>query len=346
MILDLARFVAAERPYWSQLEALLDRMESDTHHPLTLEEAWRLHHLYQRTSADLARMQTFSGEGELRQYLDWLVLRAYAEIHESRGRFTMKPWRWVTHGFPVAFRHHLRAFQLCVLLTLAGMMFGAIAVRVDPEAKAALMPFSELQITPAERVAQERASRGQTIAGHEARFSAELMTHNTRVALTTLALGVTFGFGTVIILFYNGIVLGTVGMDFIGAQQTPFLLGWLLPHGVIEIPAILISGQAGLVIASAMMGWSTRVTRAERLRRIGNDVAMLALGAGLLLVWAGLVEGFISQYHDPVLPYSWKIAFGTMEALLLCLYLSRAGRPASPPGPREETQEVQRTVDS
>ena len=38
------------------------------------------------------------------------------------------------------------------------------------------------------------------------------MTHNTQVALMTLALGMTFGFGTVVMLFYNGVILGAVAL--------------------------------------------------------------------------------------------------------------------------------------
>ena len=45
-----------------------------------------------------------------------------------------------------------------------------------------------------------------------------------------------------------------------------------------------------------------------------------------MLVWAGLVEAFVSQYHEPVLPYALKIAFGIVEAFLLILFLSRAGK--------------------
>jgi len=44
-----------------------------------------------------------------------------------------------------------------------------------------------------------------------------------------------------------------------------------------------------------------------------------------MLVWAGLVEAFVSQYHEPVLPYGSKIAFGLIEALLLTTYLARSG---------------------
>ena len=98
--------------------------------------------------------------------------------------------------------------------------------------------------------------------------------------------------------------------------------------GVIEIPAILLGWQAGLVIAHALIGWGDRRSRAERLREVSSDVVLLAAGMAVMLVWAGLVEAFISQYHEPVLPYGLKIAFGSVEAALLTLYLARAGGQA------------------
>jgi uncharacterized membrane protein SpoIIM required for sporulation len=151
------------------------------------------------------------------------------------------------------------------------------------------------------------------------------MQNNIRVALLTIALGMTFGFGTLVLLFYNGVILGAIVYDYIHGGQTIFLMGWLLPHGVIEIPAILVGGQTGFVIAYALIGWGSRISRAERLRAISRDVVTLAGGAALMLVWAGIVEAFLSQYHEPVIPYGAKIAFGLVEAALLTLFLSRAG---------------------
>jgi len=46
----------------------------------------------------------------------------------------------------------------------------------------------------------------------------------------------TCGLGTIILLFYNGVILGAVVVDYILAGQATFLLGWLLPHGSFEIP--------------------------------------------------------------------------------------------------------------
>jgi hypothetical protein len=49
-------------------------------------------------------------------------------------------------------------------------------------------------------------------------------------------------------------------------------------------------------------------------------------GFAVLLIWAGLVEAFLSQYHEPVIPYNLKIAFGMVELILLILFLTKSGR--------------------
>jgi uncharacterized membrane protein SpoIIM required for sporulation len=325
MILDVARFVEAERPHWNDLAKTLDRMEQLPNERMSIDEIERLHALYQRASADLASVSGMASEGELRRYLEWLVGRAYAEIHESRERQRFRPWRWFTREFPRTFRRRSKAFQLSVALTIAGTAFGALAVRFDPDARDVLMPFEGLRIAPSERVANERLMKGKQLAGGKGTFSASLMTHNTRVALTTVALGLTFGFGTVVILFANGVMLGAVAIDYVMGGEGIFLMGWLLPHGVIEIPAILVAGQTGLVIAHALIGWGSRLSRAERMRAVMRDVVTLSGGAAVMLVWAGIVEAFLSQYHEPVIPYGSKIAFGIVEAALLTLFLARAG---------------------
>ena len=152
------------------------------------------------------------------------------------------------------------------------------------------------------------------------------MTHNTRVSIFTLALGITFGIGTAIMLFYNGVILGAVAVDYILAGEAKFLLGWLLPHGTIEIPAILLAGQAGLILAGALIGWQQSLSLKMRLRIISSDLVTLIGGIALMLVWAGIIESFFSQYHEPVLPYEVKITFGLVELVLLTFFLSRSGR--------------------
>jgi uncharacterized membrane protein SpoIIM required for sporulation len=336
MIIDLQRFVQSERATWSELEKLLDQLETGAMKRRTIAELQHFHLLYERTAADLARLTTFSAEPETRRYLETLIARAYGEIHETRERRRrLHPLRWFFHTLPQTFRRHIRAFYLSVAITIVGALFGAFAIAFDPTAKPVLMPFEHLLQDPAKRVAQEERLRGEAdspadrLSGRKSSFSAQLMTHNTRVSVFTMALGVSYGVGTTIVLFFNGIMIGAIAVDYVRAGQTKFLLGWLLPHGVIEIPAILIAGQAGLMLAFAMIGWGRRVPLATRLREISSDVVTLIFGVACLLVWAGFIEAFLSQYHEPVIPYELKIGFGLVELTLLVLFLSRSGRNSS-----------------
>lgn len=332
MIIDLQRFINAERPGWTELERLLDRLEADPGSRMTLEELERFHLLYARTAADLAKITTFSSEPETRRYLEALVARAYGEIHETRerpGRYA--PLKWFFQTLPQTFRRHVRAFYLSVAITLAGCAFGGFALALDPAAKPVLMPFPHLQQDPSERVAEEESATRDRLTGHKTSFSAFLMTHNIRVSIFTLALGMTWGIGTFVILFYNGIMVGAVSVDFVLAGQSKFLVGWLLPHGAVEIPAILIAGQAGLMLAMALIGRGQRLPLGARLRAVSKDLVTLVFGIGLLLVWAGFVEAFLSQYHEPIIPYSAKIVFGLVELVLLFLFLAKSGSTQSPP---------------
>ncbi len=327
MIVNLEKFVRDERPKWEKLDAALQAMANDPWRELPLAEARELELLYQRAAADLARLSTYAAEPEARAYLEQLVARGHAEIHGARsetGRFRVLAW--LARTLPQTFRRRGNAFRLALALTVAGTLFGGAAVSLDPDAKDVLMPFSHLHGDPRERVAHERESRGAELEDRKARFSGMLMTHNTQVSLTVIALGMTWGVGTLILLFYNGVVLGAVAADYILAGQTVFLFGWLMPHGVIEIPAILVAGQAGFVLAGALLGRGKRETLAKRLRAAVPDVITLCFGAAIMLVWAGVVEAFFSQYHEPVLPYAVKISFGVIELAALIWYLGFCGR--------------------
>jgi len=325
MILDLAHFLRQERPFWTELEKKLERLASDPQRKMSVEEISRLYYLYQRASADLVKLNTFASENALKTYLETLVANAYGEIHggtEKKRRFRPIHWFWFT--FPNTFRRQSRAFGLSLLLTLVGAGFGGGLLLVAPDTKDILLPFSHLHGDPSDRVAEEEAA----LESHDGKsqFSAMLMTHNTKVAIFTMASGLSWGIITLVILFYNGIILGIVSLDYILAGESVFLAGWLLPHGVIEIPAILMGGQAGFVLAKALIGWGSRDRLRIRLRQITPDLATLIVGVGLMMVWAGIIESFLSQTHEPAIPYVVKIGFGLLELTLLVGYLAFAGK--------------------
>src|SRR5260221_13865955 len=111
MIIDLPKFVASERSQWAALEAVLNKLENDSGQKMPLDQLRQFHYLYERASADLAKLATFSSEPQTRRYLESLVARAYGEINETRQK-QRRPslLALVFPTPPPTLRRHLHAF--------------------------------------------------------------------------------------------------------------------------------------------------------------------------------------------------------------------------------------------
>jgi uncharacterized membrane protein SpoIIM required for sporulation len=327
VILDLDRFQLQERPRWIALESLLSDFESRPDRLLKPAEAELLQELYAQTAADLNRVTHGALAPELRQYLERLVARAYAELYYARPTRSelWQPRRWLRlfTAFPEAFRRQSRYFALALLITLLGAALGGLAVHFDPASLDVLLPADYLR-NPGVRVHQEENGQNRHLNSvqTEAAFSAQLITHNIEVSLLAAGLGVTFGIGTALLLFENGLLLGAVAVRYTQRGFELFMTAWLLPHGAFEIPSILIAGQAGFYLARLLL----RRREDRDMRQSIREWLVLIAGLALMLVWAGLMEAFFSQHHAPVLPYGFKVAVGGAELILLTLYLLLIGR--------------------
>jgi uncharacterized membrane protein SpoIIM required for sporulation len=327
VILDLERFQAQEQPLWSQLESLLTQLESRPDRLLKPAEAEQLQELYAQTAADLNRVTHGALAPELKRYLERLVARAYAELYYARPARSelWQPRRWlrIFTAFPETFRRQSRFFALALLVTLLGSAFGGLAVRFDPAAVDVLLPADYLR-DPRMRVGNEEKGQNRHLdsAQIEAEFSAELIKHNIEVSLLAAGLGVTFGVGTALLLFENGLLLGAVAVRYTQQGFGLFVTAWLVPHGAFEIPSILVAGQAGFYLARLLL----RRREDRNMRQSMREWLLLIAGMALMLVWAGLMEAFFSQHHAPVLPYGFKVAVGAAELVLLTLYLLFTGR--------------------
>jgi uncharacterized membrane protein SpoIIM required for sporulation len=326
VILDLQRFQAQGRPRWNDLESLLATLEGRPDRKIKPAEAERLQELYAQAASDLNRITHGSVAAEPRQYLERLVARAYGELYYSaptQSTFGQpRSWLKIFISFPEAFRRHRRYFALSLLITILGCTLGGLAVRFDPAAVDVLLPADYLR-NPGERVHDEEQGKTETKSAQtEAMFSGQLIKHNIQVALLAAALGVTFGVGTALLLFENGVLLGAVAVRYTQQGFGLFVTAWLLPHGVLEIPSILIAGQAGFYLARIML----RRKEDRNVRESMHEWLLLIAGLAMMLVWAGLMEAFFSQHHQPVLPYGFKIAVGVAELALLTVYLLATGR--------------------
>lgn len=327
-MMDLNRFVADRRPRWQRLAELLDRVDRAGLAALAAEEADELFSLYRLTSSDLNFVQTQTGNPAVLDSLEHLVARAYAHVTPPRRLQPLRTyWRIMRHEFPGLMRRERKLLALATLGMVAGVLLGFVGTMVEPDTSLVFVsafPY-HLSQSPSERVAEleamERAGRGQIeTTGEHARFTAELFTHNIRVTIFGFALGLTLGVGTMIVLFYNGCILGSLAYLYYDDAVMTFFIAWVGPHGAIELPCILFGCTAGLMLARAQLNFEHGTTW-QQIRAMRPALIHILVGTATLLVIAGVIEGGFSQVNEPTLPYPLKIAVAVLLFVGLAAYL-------------------------
>jgi uncharacterized membrane protein SpoIIM required for sporulation len=327
--MDLASFLQQRRSDWRRLEEILLLVEGSGLSSLDDEQAVEFGRLYRRAASDLNQAQTFVSGEATERYLNDLVARAYLAIY---GKTRVDPWglaRYLFWGYPAVFRRYLPQFLLASLLFAAGAVFGYLASMYDKEAaRAYLLPANMPTIQPAGEGEGEAAPLYTT--DQLAEFSAYLFTHNVSVSLVAFALGITLGLGTAWLMFYNGVLLGALGAVFVEAGQLTAYATGVLPHGVLEIPACLIGGAAGFVLAQGILR-ARPWPRSEELARAGKQAVLMLFGCVPLLAVAGCLEAGVARAPDWFLGKGLKLAVAGVFALLFLAYMLLLGwgRPAT-----------------
>ncbi|HZR08387.1 MAG TPA: stage II sporulation protein M [Myxococcales bacterium] len=316
----LARFIEERRPRWNRLETLLEEaQESETR--LGPERLQELVLLYRSACTDLNRARTLTANPELIGGLNQLIGRAYRIVYRRRrsGRIDLK--RFFLREVPATFHRRSRWFSLAAAALLAGAAVGFAAVIVNPAYAAALIPGQFFVERPAARVehAEKGNERIESLRDATA-FGAYLYTHNIQVSFLTFALGALSFAGGIVLLFYNGLILGAVAAQYLIDGAGTFFVAWVGPHGALEIPAIVFAGAAGLLSGNALL-MPGETGRVAALRDAFPAVFRILCACAVLLVCAGLIEGSFSQMSARSVPYAVKIAVAAALFAAMCTWL-------------------------
>ncbi|MFN0099558.1 MAG: stage II sporulation protein M, partial [Gemmatimonadaceae bacterium] len=154
-----------------------------------------------------------------------------------------------------------------------------------------------------------------------------VIANNLQVAFLAFAAGITAGLLTCVVLVSNGFSIGAV-LGLYGSKGIfGLIMKFIAPHGVLELTAICIAGGAGLLVGAAFLIPGDR-PRKRALIENGRRAVTLVAGATLLLLVAGIIEGFVSPI--PWWPLELKLIVSAGTGVLLYVYLRQgAGLTAS-----------------
>ncbi len=153
-------------------------------------------------------------------------------------------------------------------------------------------------------------------------FATSLFTHNSQVSILAFALGFAFGIPTMILAVQNGASTGAMFAAFAPHGLGWGFFAWLMIHGTTEIMAIALAAAAGIHIgrAVAFPGERTRMAAAQEAGRRG---AIVMIGVFLMLLVAGLLEGFGRQL---IRDDTARLAIGGTMLMIWTLYFTFGGR--------------------
>jgi uncharacterized membrane protein SpoIIM required for sporulation len=269
--------------------------------------------------------RSISLDQNLLEYLESLASRAYLAVYGVRKGLFAAVQDFFARRFPCAVRAHLPHILLAAALFVGGAVAGFELTARDPDRFYAFVDPGMAQgrgpSSSAEslrKVLYDQGDRGET---HKV-FSMFLFNHNAGIGLLAFAVGFAGGVVSAWLLFSNGLVLGAFGAIYARHGLSLDLWGWLLPHGTLELSAVVLCGGAGLALGQALV-FPGQEPRLACLARRGREAAVIALGSVALFFVAGLFEGIFRQR---VLDVHVRYAVAALNGSLLLAYLALAGR--------------------
>jgi uncharacterized membrane protein SpoIIM required for sporulation len=318
-----ATFVERRTASWNQLDALLTRAGRRGVRSLAPAEVEEIGRLYRAVTSDLAYADGRGFDRRLIFYLNRLVGRAHAYVY---GGAAVSGWRRIvrffTHDFPSEFRRSFGYIALCSAITVAAAVVSYVLVRTSPGNAYAILPDALVPETIKKSLHDSNFAFDPSTSPLA---STEIITNNIRVAIAAFSGCVTLGVGTIYIILFNGLMLGSVGALFTNAGFGADFWATVAPHGVIELTAIQVAGAAGLLLSAAILA-PGRLRRRDALADAGKRAGVLILGVCAMLCVAGTIEGFYSPLRLPPAP---RIAVGVITGIGLIVYFSLAGRDST-----------------
>jgi uncharacterized membrane protein SpoIIM required for sporulation len=312
------RFIDQRKTAWQRLEDLLKLLDRSSLRRLHREEVRELGRIYRRTASDLAIARAESRDPRLINYLNSLVIRAHGRIYQADAQGGSRIKNFFTREFPRTFRRTWRYTAVSFSVFALFSVIGFLGTKYDPE-------FSELLgVPPAfrEMYIETKTHWWEDLNEANQVGASAIATNNIQVTIYTFAFGAMFGVGTLFYLAYNGANIASVVALTYRAGFGKDLVTFMVGHGVIELSCIFIAGGAGLLIGSALL-MPGDLSRADALKSRGLDAVRLMMGVAVLLVVAGIIEGFISP--API-PAAIKFSVAAITGLALYSYLLLAGR--------------------
>jgi uncharacterized membrane protein SpoIIM required for sporulation/uncharacterized RDD family membrane protein YckC len=311
-------FAARKRAKWAEFQQLADRAARHGLDSFASQELPDFAARYREVAADLARARTYGVDDATLEHLERLAAAGHNALYRDERGTWRRVWEVLARECPAAIRQARGYVAVASLSFLLPAVAGYQLMRDQPALALDLLPeiMIERADAGAERIAEGR--RYVDVALEDRPLIASgIITNNVRVAIACFAGGIFLGVGSLALLGYNGLSIGAAAGHFANRGLLGYLLEFILGHGLLELFAIWVAGAAGYLLGRSLVSPGD-LSRGDALVLSGRTAVRMVGAAAVLLVVAGLIEGFISAGEGDV---TFRAAASAGSLAFLAAYL-------------------------
>jgi uncharacterized membrane protein SpoIIM required for sporulation len=306
---DTDAFIAVHRPQWERLGELTRARTLDA---AGIDE---LIALYQETATHLSTVRSTNPDPALTARLSLLVHRARLRITGTRTPLWKHARTFLWEDLPAALYEARWAVALATVIFLVSAVVTGIYFGTDPVARNLVLPES------AQRSLTQRDFVAYYFEGEASGFAAQVWTNNAWITVQAVVFGVT-GIWPLIMLLQNGVNVGLSGGVMAAHDGLDTFFVFLLPHGLLEITAVLVGAGAGLRTFWAWVRPGS-LPRLWALSRAARALVTVAIGLVPVLLISGFLEAFVTPSS---LPPAVRIGLGALAWAAFLVFMLGRGR--------------------
>ncbi len=280
-----AQFVKRNAEKWNAIE----QSQSTT---LTKQNPDTLVDNFIELTDDLSYARTFYPDANVTRYLNGLAAQTHRGLMQNRRDDRSRIRTFWQYELPLLFGQSHRLLAVSALVFATACALGWLSAAHDNTFVRLILGDGYVNMT------LENIKKGDPLGVYASQDQGsmfiQITLNNIYVAFRTFIFGLFASFGTLAMLFYNGVMLGSFQYFFFerGLLLDSVLKIWI--HGTLEISAIIIAGCAGLTVGNSLLfpGTFSRLVSFKRGMKQGLKIAV---GLVPIFVMAGFLESFVTR---------------------------------------------------
>ncbi len=279
-------FIEQNKKKWTELEELLHEERKDPD---------KLSNLFIQVTDDLSYSRTFYPNRSVRLYLNNIAQQVFYRIYKNKKESKKHFIHFWKEELPQLIYEARRDLFFSLIVFVIALLIGIVSSANDAHFPRVILGNEYVNMTI------ENIKKGDPMAVYKKSSGLDMFLgitlNNIRVAFTTFVLGVFYAIGTIFMLIYNGIMVGTFQYFFYerGLFLPSFLSVWL--HGTLEISSIIIAAGAGVTMGKGLIFPGT-YSRLQSFLISARRGFKILIGIVPIVVMAAIIESFMTRYTE------------------------------------------------